>query len=106
MLASGALWLLSPVSWIGATAAVAFAGATGAMFPVANVVALESVGAQGGLLGLYRSAQMVVAGVSAWLVGLGATSLGLRTVLGIGVAALAVLFVVRQPGSSPSQPVT
>ncbi|MDJ0923811.1 MAG: MFS transporter [Acidimicrobiia bacterium] len=101
MLVSGAVWLLSPIYWIGAVAAVAFAGATGALFPVANVVAIERTGGQGGLLGLFRSAQMVLAGVSAWLVGLSAASAGLRLVLGIGVAALAALLLVSQTDAEP-----
>lgn len=100
MLATGAVWLLSPVAWIGAVATMLFAAATGAMFPVANVVAIESVGGQGGLLGLFRSAQMVVAGLSAWLVGLGASIIGLRSILGIGVATLAVLLFIKQPSEA------
>jgi predicted MFS family arabinose efflux permease len=104
MLVSGGAWLLSPVAWIGAVATMVFAAATGALFPVANVIAIERVGGQGGLLGLFRSAQMVVAGLSAWLVGLGASLFGLRPVLGIGVATLAALLLIRQPSEVAQHP--
>lgn len=106
LVASGAVWLLSPVPLVGAVAATVFTAAASSMFPVANVVAVERFGDRGGLLGVFRSAQMVVAGVSAWLVGLGATTLGLRTVLGIGVATLAALLLVRQTEGPSSHKVT
>ncbi len=95
LLASGIAWLVVPVSAVGAAAAAIFAAAAGAMFPVANVVAVERFGGRGGLLGVFRSMQMAVAGVSAWLVGLGATAAGLRNVLLAGVVALAALLAVR-----------
>lgn len=93
---SGALWLLLP--WVPAAAASAtvFAAGAGAMFPVANVVAVDRFGGRGGLLGIFRSLQMVVAAVSVWLVGLGAATLGLKTALLIGVFGLLMILVIRR----------
>lgn len=97
LLGSGLVWLAVPAVWIAAAAASVFAASAGAMFPVANVVAVERFGSRGGLLGVFRSAQMAIAGVAAWLVGLGASGIGLRTVLLIGVATLVPLLLL--PGS-------
>jgi len=100
LLGSGAAWLLVPVTWVAAAAATLFAAAAGAMFPVANVVAVERFGSRGSLLGIFRSVQMAVAGVSAWLVGLGASSIGLRSMLVIGIALLIPFLLIRPERSS------
>ncbi len=99
LLSSGIAWLIVPLPMVAAAAAAVFAGAAGAMFPVANVVAVERFGGRAELLGFFRSAQMGVAGVSAWLVGLGASAADLRSILLVGVVALAALLAVRaEPG--------
>jgi len=93
---SGVIWLAVP--WIPAAAAAAavFAAGASAMFPVANVIAVEEFGERGGLLGVFRSLQMGIAGVSVWLVGLGATVVGLERALLIGVFSLLAIMAVRR----------
>lgn len=92
----GLVWVGSPWPVIGTVGAVAFAAGASAMFPIANVVALERFGGRGDLLGAFRSAQMLVAAVSAWLVGLGASTLGLRTTLLIGVVGLLAVLAIGE----------
>ncbi len=96
LLASGAAWLVVPVTAVAAAGAVVFAAAAGAMFPIANVVAIDRFGRHGALLGVFRSAQMAIAGLSAWLVGLGGAAIGLRPLLLVGVVSLATLLIVSR----------
>ncbi|MEZ5174957.1 MAG: MFS transporter [Acidimicrobiia bacterium] len=95
MIGIGLVWLLSPVVAVGAIASILMASAAGAMFPMANVVAVERFGDLGGLLGVFRAAQMVIAGVSAWLVGVAAEYLGFTQALVVGTVALALILFVR-----------
>jgi len=104
LVAFAAVWLLSPIALIGAAASVAFAAGTGGMFPMANVLAFERFGARGGLLGVFRSLQMAVAGISVWLIGLATNVVGLRTALLIGTATLvSILFLTPSEGRSQPQ---
>ena len=88
---------LSPIVIIGVVASVVLASLAGAMFPMANVVAVERFGDLGGLLGVFRAAQMIVAWVSAWIIGFAAEAFGLIPALVAGTLALTVvLFVVAR----------
>jgi predicted MFS family arabinose efflux permease len=100
-----AVWLLSPVALVGAAASIAFAAGTGGMFPMANVLAFERFGARGGMLGVFRSLQMAVAGISVWLVGLATNVMGLQTALLIGTATLvSILFLAPSELRPQPQP--
>ncbi len=91
LVAGGIAWLAIPWPAFAAVAAAVFAGAASSMFPVANVVAVERFGDRGGLLGVFRSAQMAVGGVSVWLVGVAASTIELEVALLVGVVGLGTL---------------
>ena len=94
MVGIGLVWLVSPVVIVGATAAVLLAAAAGAMFPMANVVAVDRFGELGGLLGVFRAAQMAIAGIAAWAIGVLGDAIGLTTALGIGVVSLSLVVLI------------
>lgn len=105
MVVIGLIWILSPIVSIGAVASVILASLAGAMFPMANVVAVERFGDLGGLLGVFRAAQMIVAGVSAWIIGVAAEAIGLVPALVVGTLALTiVLFVPRRSPAEVAEP--
>jgi hypothetical protein len=89
------VWVLFPVIAVAAVASVVVASAAGAMFPMANVVAVERFGELGGLLGVFRSAQMAIAGVSVWLVGQAAATFGLTTALVAGILSLSAILLLQ-----------
>ncbi|MCB1245951.1 MAG: MFS transporter, partial [Acidimicrobiia bacterium] len=91
MIGIGLVWLLVPVVVIGAIAAILMAAAAGSMFTMANVVAVERFGELGGLLGVFRSGQMLIAGGSAWLIGIIADGVGLTGALVVGTLMLGVI---------------
>jgi len=95
LVVTGLVWVLFPVIAVAAAASVVVASAAGAMFPMANVVAVERFGELGGLLGVFRSAQMAIAGVSVWLVGQAAATFGLTTALVAGVLSLAAILFLQ-----------
>jgi len=95
LVVTGLVWVLFPVIAVAAVASVVVASAAGAMFPMANVVAVERFGELGGLLGVFRSAQMAIAGVSVWLVGQAAATFGLTTALVAGVLSLAAILLLQ-----------
>jgi MFS family permease len=95
IVATGLVWVLFPVVAVGAAASIVVAAAAGAMFPMANVVAVERFGDLGGLLGVFRSAQMAIAGVSVWGVGQAAAAIGLTAALAIGLLSLSAILLLR-----------
>lgn len=100
MVGIGLVWVLSPIVIIGVVASVALAGAVAAMFPMANVLAVERFGDLGGLLGVFRAIQMIVAGVSAWIIGLAADKVGMTTALVAGtLVLLSVVFLRPAPSA-------
>jgi MFS family permease len=101
LFASGLIWAILPSTWIAIGAAVVFATAAGALFPMANVVAVQQFGALGGLLGVFRSVQMGIAALSVTVFGVAASWFGMRPALGFGMLALLPILRLRSPGSSP-----
>lgn len=93
LLVSGVGWTLAPTSVLSTVAAVVFAATVSALFPIANLVAFERFGNQGSMLGTYRSAQIAVGSVAAFLIGILAESQGLQAVLTACVLIPAVLLV-------------
>lgn len=95
---TGAGWVMLPPSPAAYALAAVFAGTVSSLFPVANVLALERFGGQGGALGLYRSVQIGLGALATLIVGVAGDAVGLRPVLAATVATpLALLWVCREP---------
>lgn len=105
LVATGAGWTLLPESLATYALAAVFAGTVSSLFPVANVLAFERFGAQGGALGLYRSVQIALGALATVLVGVAADSLGLRPVLAVTVVTpVVLLWLCREPQIPRDEP--
>ncbi|MGQ0848572.1 MAG: MFS transporter [Actinomycetota bacterium] len=93
---TGALWTSLPNSAFTLVAAAIFAASVSALFPVANLIAFERFGDQGSMLGAYRSVQIGVGAVGAFLVGLLADVYGLRFVLTVSALIPILLLLVAR----------
>jgi predicted MFS family arabinose efflux permease len=93
--ATGLAWTLLPPVPLVVTAAAVFIATVSAVFPVANVLALEDFGDRGPLLGTFRSVQIGVGAAGAWLVGVAATQVGLTLTLTATVLLPLGLCVLR-----------
>lgn len=96
LLVTGVGWSLPSPSALTTVAAVIFAATVSALFPIANLVAFERFGSQGSMLGTYRSAQIAVGSLAAFLIGILAESQGLQAVLAVCVLVPAVLLIPLQ----------
>jgi MFS family permease len=97
LLVTGLAWSLGPASPAVTVSAVIFVATVSALFPIANLVALERFGEQGAMLGVYRSAQIALGSLGAFLIGFLAERLGLRIILTLSVLLPLALFVlIRQ----------
>lgn len=90
--ATGVAWALLPWPVAGAVAAAAFAATVSGLFPLANLLAFESFGRQGAVLGTFRAVQMGAGALAGAAIGAAAAGLGLRPV--IAVVALTPLALV------------
>jgi predicted MFS family arabinose efflux permease len=88
----GIWWTLAPGPAWTLWAAVVFAALVSGLGPVANVLALDSFGGEGMLLGAFRSAQIAVGSAASAAIGGASALLGLRPVL--VVSALVPLAMV------------
>lgn len=88
---TGALWTLLPDPAWAVAPAVVFAASVSAVFPVANLLAYESFGNRGPLLGTYRSVQMGVGAAASAAIGVGGSTFGLRPTLACTIAVPAAL---------------
>lgn len=79
--ALGVWWTLAPGPAWTLWAAVLFAALVSGLGPVANVLALDSFGSEGMLLGAFRSAQIAVGSAATAAIGGASSLLGLRPVL-------------------------
>jgi MFS family permease len=99
---TGAGWVLLPASWPTYALAAVFAGTVSSVFPIANVLALERFGGQGGALGLYRSVQIALGALATFVVGVLGDAVGLRPVLAVTVLLPLLLFwICRDPTDDP-----
>ncbi|MGH8927065.1 MAG: MFS transporter, partial [Acidimicrobiia bacterium] len=99
LLLSGLGWSWVPASPLATGAAVLFVATVSALFPIANLLAFERFGTQGGMLGTYRSAQIALGSLAAFLIGALAEGYGLRPVLIVSVfTPLALLGRSSAPG--------
>ncbi len=106
--AAGVGWSLLPGSPLTYALAAVFIGTVSSLFPIANVLAFERFGQQGGALGLYRSVQIALGAVATLLVGVLGDAVGLRPVLALTtLAPLALFWICREPAPVPaaSEPV-
>jgi hypothetical protein len=70
------------------------------LFPIANVLALDRFGGQGGAIGLYRSAQIGVGALTSAVIGVVGHAIGLRPTLAIAVTTPALLLLIRSGPAS------
>ena len=97
LVATGVGWTLLPASPLTYALAAVFAGTVSTLFPLANVLAFERFGSQGGALGLYRSVQIGLGALATFLVGVAADAFGLRPVLAVTVVTPLLLFPLCRP---------
>jgi MFS transporter, YNFM family, putative membrane transport protein len=101
---TGVAWVLLPGGWAAYASAAVFAGAVSSFFPVANMVAVDSFGANGPALGAYRSAQIGIGAAAGWLIGRLGETFSLQATLLIAVATpfLLAAFLHRRTTASAS----
>lgn len=103
LVVSGLGWSLLPAAWPTYALAAIFAGTVSSLFPIANVLALDRFGQQGGALGLYRSVQIGLGALGSFGVGVLADVVGLRPVLtATTLLPLALFWICREPRPSPA----
>lgn len=105
----GVILTITGLAWAGlpwpAAAAVAgafFAATTSGLFPVANVLAFESFGRQGAVLGTFRAVQMGAGAVAGATIGGLASVIGLRPVIGAVALCPLLLLALRRPAPPPA----
>ena len=92
---TGASWVLAPFSAATVVAAVVFTASVSAVFPVANLLAVEGFGDRGPLLGTYRAAQIGIGAAAAAVLAPVGALWGLRPVLIAAVLMPLSLYAVR-----------
>jgi MFS family permease len=103
----GVGWTFLPASWPAYACAAVFAGTISTLFPIANVLAYERFGQQGGALGVYRSLQIGLGALATFVVGVSADLVGLRPVLATAALVPVVLFpLCRTPRTATVSPAT
>lgn len=102
LVATGLAWALLPASVPAYVLAAVFAGTVSSIFPIANMLALEGFGQQGSALGLYRSVQIGVGSLTAFLIGQLGQSVGLRPVITVAVVAPAGLLWICRERRAPA----
>lgn len=102
---TGLVWVLAPFGVAAVAAAAVFTAGVSAVFPVANLLAVEGFGDRGPLLGTFRAAQIGIGAAAAAVLAPVAAQLGLRPVLLVAAVALPLtLFAVRhRTAPTPSQ---
>jgi predicted MFS family arabinose efflux permease len=98
--AAGAAWTLLPWPVVAAPLAAVFAAATSGLFPLANVMAFESFGRQGSVLGTFRAVQMGAGALAGAGIGALAAVVGLRPVLAmVAITPLALVALRLRPAN-------
>lgn len=94
--ATGLVWVTAPFGIAAVVAATVFTAGVSAVFPVANLLAVEGFGDRGPLLGTFRAAQIGIGATAAAALAPVAAMLGLRPVLLVAAVLLPLsLFAVR-----------
>ncbi|MBW3663908.1 MAG: MFS transporter [Actinobacteria bacterium] len=94
---TGAWWTTIGDATTSGWAAVVFAATVSALFPIANLLAVEGFGERGPLLGTYRSVQIGIGAAGAYLIGVFADAVGLAPTLAVSVLLPVGLFALRRP---------
>jgi predicted MFS family arabinose efflux permease len=90
--ATGLGWAALPWPVVAAASGAVFAATTSGLFPLANLLAFESFGRQGSVLGTFRAVQMGAGALAGVAVGGLAALVGLRPVIaGVSMVPLALL---------------
>lgn len=95
LVGSGLVWTVLMRSPIVVGTAVVFAAAVSALFPIANLLAIEQFGDHADLLGKYRSAQIAIGATVTWLIGVIGERFALRPTLIVCAVVPAILFAIR-----------
>jgi NNP family nitrate/nitrite transporter-like MFS transporter len=100
---TGVGWVLLPFGVVSVAAAALFTAGVSAVFPVANLLAVEGFGDRGPLLGTFRAAQIGIGAAAAAVLAPISALLGLRPVLLVAAVGLpGMLFAVRRrPAATP-----
>lgn len=94
---TGVGWVMAPFGVVSVVAAAVFTAGVSAVFPIANLLAVEGFGDRGPLLGTFRAAQIGIGATAAAVLAPVASVLGLRPVLLAAAALLPItLFGVRR----------
>lgn len=96
LVATGLLWTVAPPGLVATAAAAVFAATVSALFPIANLLAIEGFGGRGPLLGTYRSVQIGVGALGAYVIGLASDAAGLRPTLAVAVLLPGGLLLLRR----------
>jgi MFS family permease len=94
---TGLGWVLLPGGWLTYALAAVFAGVVSSLFPIANVLALERFGHQGGAIGVYRSVQIGIGALTSAAIGVIGHAIGLRPTLAVAVACPVLLLWICRP---------
>lgn len=101
---TGAGWVLVPFGIVSVVAAAVFTAGVSAVFPIANLLAVDNFGDRGALLGTFRAAQIGIGAAAAAVLAPIASLVGLRTVLLAAAVVLpTTLFAVRRQ-AAPASP--
>lgn len=92
---SGLFWTLSPWVWLAALGAIIFAAEVSALFPLANLLAIDRVGNQGPALGVFRSLQLAAGAVAGVCISIVANATELRTTIAVVALLPLTLFIIR-----------
>lgn len=98
--ATGMLWALSPITALGVGGAVVFAALVSGLFPLANLLAFNRVGRQGGALGAFRSLQLGAGALAGLIVGAASDRVGLRTTVALATVLPLVLVLIRDESAA------
>jgi predicted MFS family arabinose efflux permease len=101
--ATGLIWSMSPWPLVAAGPGIVFAATTSALFPLSNLMAYESFGRQGAVLGTFRAVQMGAGAVAGAVIGGAASVVGLRPVLATMTLGPLLLLVLARGHSPRSQ---
>lgn len=102
---TGLAWVLVPWIPLAAASGAVFAATTSGLFPVANLLAFESFGRQGSVLGTFRAVQMGAGALAGGAIGALAAQGGLRPVLAVFALLPLGLLALRLRLSLPARSV-
>jgi len=103
--AAGLVWALSPWVAFAAIAAIVFAAEVSALFPLANLLALDRAGEHGPALGAFRSLQLGAGAIAGVGVGASADTVGLRPTVAVVSTVPLLLLLTGLMATKPIEPI-